>query len=273
MHGAMHGLAEGLDADSAYLPPEEAKLLRERRRSRPPARPGIELTRLYYLRVDRRARRLAGREGGAADRATSSGRSTASRRARCRCTRARACCAARRARTVSLLVIRGNVADPHEVDAHARGAAGARRDRPHAGRDDRATCASRRSGPRPPRERGGEGRRADEERRRRRCSSTSATRRRAPTSRASPSPGSSCRAARSRFKQMRGAARQPLAAAAGDGAITLPAVVLVDAARRARPRSSPPPSSGNQRATTRRRAHRRAAPRCRSSCRCPTARR
>src|SRR4029450_4183635 len=50
MRGAMHGLADGLDPDRAYLTPDQVKQVE------PPTRPaagavGIELTRQYYLRV------------------------------------------------------------------------------------------------------------------------------------------------------------------------------------------------------------------------------
>ncbi len=50
MHGAMHGLADALDADSAYLTPDEVKQV-EAGAAMPPADVGIELTRQYYLRV------------------------------------------------------------------------------------------------------------------------------------------------------------------------------------------------------------------------------
>ena len=50
MHGAMHGLAESLDADSAYLTPAQAKEL-ESGKDTGPADIGLELTRQYYLRV------------------------------------------------------------------------------------------------------------------------------------------------------------------------------------------------------------------------------
>lgn len=50
MHGAMHGLAEALDAESAYLKPDEAKAAGAA--AQPEAGDvGIELTRQYYLRV------------------------------------------------------------------------------------------------------------------------------------------------------------------------------------------------------------------------------
>lgn len=62
MDGAMRGLAEGLDSDSAYLTAAEVKQL-ENRKDAPPGDTGIELTRQYYLRV------VAAREGSPADKA------------------------------------------------------------------------------------------------------------------------------------------------------------------------------------------------------------
>jgi carboxyl-terminal processing protease len=50
MEGAMRGLADGLDPDSAYLTPAEVKGV-ESKASLPPGDVGIELTRQYYLRV------------------------------------------------------------------------------------------------------------------------------------------------------------------------------------------------------------------------------
>ncbi len=50
MKGAMHGLADGLDPDSAYLTVDEVKQV-ESGASLPPAGVGLELTRQYYLRV------------------------------------------------------------------------------------------------------------------------------------------------------------------------------------------------------------------------------
>ena len=50
MHGAMHGLADALDADSAYLTSEQTKLLRSGAAAGP-ADVGLDLTRQYYLRV------------------------------------------------------------------------------------------------------------------------------------------------------------------------------------------------------------------------------
>ena len=76
---------------------------------------GIELTRQYYLRV------IAARDGSPARRpacrpATTSARSTASRRATCRSSKAARCCAAQPGSKVTLTVIRGNAAEPHEVE-------------------------------------------------------------------------------------------------------------------------------------------------------------
>jgi carboxyl-terminal processing protease len=62
MNGAMRGLAEGLDADSAYLPPSEVKDI-EHGAALPPGTVGIDLTRQYYLRV------VSARDGSPADKA------------------------------------------------------------------------------------------------------------------------------------------------------------------------------------------------------------
>jgi carboxyl-terminal processing protease len=50
MYGAMHGLADGLDPDSAYLTPAQVKQV-EAGTPLAPAGVGLELTRQYYLRV------------------------------------------------------------------------------------------------------------------------------------------------------------------------------------------------------------------------------
>src|SRR4029450_7695739 len=50
MRGGMHGLADGLDPDSAYLTPAQVKQV-EAGTPLPPAGVGLELTRQYYLRV------------------------------------------------------------------------------------------------------------------------------------------------------------------------------------------------------------------------------
>jgi carboxyl-terminal processing protease len=61
MHGAMRGLAEALDPDSAYLGQDDVKAYEDR--SEPAGDVGIELTRQYYLRV------IAARDGSPAARA------------------------------------------------------------------------------------------------------------------------------------------------------------------------------------------------------------
>src|SRR5215475_4287495 len=50
MKGAMHGLADGLDADSAYLTADEVKQV-ESGAALASGDVGLELTRQYYLRV------------------------------------------------------------------------------------------------------------------------------------------------------------------------------------------------------------------------------
>jgi carboxyl-terminal processing protease len=62
MHGAMRGLADGLDPDSAYLSADQVKEV-ESQKPLPAGDVGLELTRQYYLRV------IAARDGSAAARA------------------------------------------------------------------------------------------------------------------------------------------------------------------------------------------------------------
>jgi len=50
MQGAMRGLTDGLDADSAYLLPDQVKEI-ENRTTPPAGEVGLELSRQYYLRV------------------------------------------------------------------------------------------------------------------------------------------------------------------------------------------------------------------------------
>ena len=61
MHGAMHGLADGLDPDSAYLDAQQMKGLGQT--GGDSAHPGLELTRQVLPARRRRPRRLAGGEG------------------------------------------------------------------------------------------------------------------------------------------------------------------------------------------------------------------
>jgi carboxyl-terminal processing protease len=113
MRGALHGLAEGLDPDSAYLPPEEARLY-ESGQKPAAGETGIELTRMYYLRV------IAARDGSPAMKAGLQAGDFL-RAIDGKPTRDMSVYEGRRllrgapGTTVRLLVIRGNVADPHEV--------------------------------------------------------------------------------------------------------------------------------------------------------------
>src|SRR5688572_17343671 len=50
MEGAMRGLADGLDPDSAYLNPKQTRAV-ETNEALPDGDIGLELTRQYYLRV------------------------------------------------------------------------------------------------------------------------------------------------------------------------------------------------------------------------------
>ncbi len=112
MKGAMHGLSEGLDADSAYLPPALVKTLEE---PAGPADVGLELTRQYYLRV------VSARDGSPAAKAgLRSGDYV--RMINDRATREMSAYEGNRllrgpaGSKVTLLVIRGNAADPHEIE-------------------------------------------------------------------------------------------------------------------------------------------------------------
>src|SRR5438093_1156005 len=114
MRGAMHGLADALDPDSAYLTAEQVKQV-ESGAPLPPGGVGIELTRQYYLRViaardnspgakaglrtgdyirainDKPTREMSVWEGVRALRGTPGSK-------------------------VSVTIIRGNAADPHVVE-------------------------------------------------------------------------------------------------------------------------------------------------------------
>src|SRR5918993_5293316 len=62
MEGAMRGLADGLDPDSAYLTPKQVRAV-EAGDAQPDGEIGLELTRQYYLRV------IAARDGSPAAKA------------------------------------------------------------------------------------------------------------------------------------------------------------------------------------------------------------
>jgi carboxyl-terminal processing protease len=113
MHGAMHGLADGLDPDSAYLDAQQMKTLDAPAAGQ--ADPGLELTRQYYLRV------IAARDGSPAAKAglrpgdyvrSIDGQSTRDTTVYegMRLLRGKP------GTKVKLAVLRGNAAEPHEVE-------------------------------------------------------------------------------------------------------------------------------------------------------------
>jgi carboxyl-terminal processing protease len=114
MKGAMEGLAEGLDPDSAYLAPGDIDALLNRQ-ALPKGDVGLQLTRQYYLRV------IAARDGSPAAKAgllpgdfirAIDGKPT---REMSVVTGARLLRGAPGS-SVSLTVIRGNAAEPHTID-------------------------------------------------------------------------------------------------------------------------------------------------------------
>src|SRR6185503_18474744 len=114
MKGAMHGLAEGLDPDSAYLTGDQVKQV-ESGAPLPPGGVGLELTRQYYLRV------IAARDNSAAAKA---GLRTGDyiRAIHDMPTREMSVWEGVRAlrgtpgSKVSITIIRGNAADPHVIE-------------------------------------------------------------------------------------------------------------------------------------------------------------
>ena len=113
MEGAMRGLADGLDPDSAYLNPRQARAV-ETSESLPDGDVGLQLTRQYYLRV------IAARDGSSAAKA---GLQTGDyvRAIDGKATRDMSVFEGTRllrgqpGTKVMLTVIRGNAAEPHEV--------------------------------------------------------------------------------------------------------------------------------------------------------------
>jgi carboxyl-terminal processing protease len=114
MNGAMRGLADGLDPDSAYLTPDEVKQV-ESAQELPKGDVGIDLTRQYYLRV------IAARDNSPAAKA---GLRTGDyvRAINDKPTREMSVWEGVRAlrgapgSKVSVTIIRGNAADPHVVE-------------------------------------------------------------------------------------------------------------------------------------------------------------
>jgi carboxyl-terminal processing protease len=113
MEGAMRGLADGLDPDSAYLNPKQTRAV-ETNEALPDGDIGLELTRQYYLRV------IAARDGSPAAKA---GLQTGDyvRAIDSKPTRDMSVFEGTRllrgqpGSKVALTVIRGNAAEPHEV--------------------------------------------------------------------------------------------------------------------------------------------------------------
>ena len=122
MTGAMRGLAEGLDPDSAYLTPEQVRQL-ERGVQPGPADIGLQLTRQYYLRV------VAARDGSSAARAglqpgdyvrSIDGESTRDMSA----FEGQRLLRGATGTAVKLSVIRGSAAEPHDISVTRSIAAG-----------------------------------------------------------------------------------------------------------------------------------------------------
>jgi carboxyl-terminal processing protease len=113
MRGAMRGLSDALDPDSAYLTPDLVKTV-EQNASAGPADIGVELTRQYYLRV------VSARDGSPAAKAgirtgdyirAIDGRATREMSAYEGMRLLRGAAGSK----VALLVIRNNATDPHEL--------------------------------------------------------------------------------------------------------------------------------------------------------------
>ena len=114
MHGAMHGLADGLDPDSAFLDANQVKVL-DKGDPGGTAQTGLELTRQYYLRV------IASRDGSPAAKAglqpgdyirAIDGQSTRDTTVY----EGHRLLRGKPGTKVHLTVLRGNAAEPHEVD-------------------------------------------------------------------------------------------------------------------------------------------------------------
>ena len=114
MHGAMHGLADGLDPDSAFLDATQLKVF-EKGDQGGPGQTGLELTRQYYLRV------IAARDGSPAAKAglmpgdyirAIDGQSTRDTSVY----EGQRLLRGKPGSKVHLTLLRGNAAEPHEID-------------------------------------------------------------------------------------------------------------------------------------------------------------
>src|ERR671912_2699546 len=114
MHGAMHGLADGLDPDSAYLDINQVKVL-DKGDLGGSGVTGLEITRQYYLRV------IAARDGSPAAKAglmpgdyirAIDGQSTRDTTVY----EGQRLLRGKPGTKVHLTVLRGNAAEPHEID-------------------------------------------------------------------------------------------------------------------------------------------------------------
>lgn len=114
MQGAMHGLADGLDPDSAYLDVAQVRML-DSKEAPPRGQTGLELTRQYYLRViaarDRSPAARAGLRPGDYIRAID-GQSTRDTSVH----QGMRLLAGNPGTKVTLAVLRGNAAEPHHVE-------------------------------------------------------------------------------------------------------------------------------------------------------------
>ena len=242
----MHGLAEGLDPDSAYLTADQVKQV-ESGAPLAPGGVGLELTRQYYLRV------IAARDNSPAAKA---GLRTGDyiRAINEMPTREMSVWEGVRA-------LRGTPGSKVSVTDHPRQRRRPARHRADAREPSRprssagawpapasATCASPPSARPPPSQVAVADRRAHQGRR------VEAHRRRAPRlerhdrSRASRSRGCSSARARSTIREQKGGARETIAAASGDGAVTLPMVVLIDTGTSAAAEIFAAALAGNKRA-------------------------
>ncbi len=114
MHGAMHGLADGLDPDSAFFDAAQVKVF-EKGDLGGAGQPGVELTRQYYLRV------IAARDGSPAAKAgllpgdyirAIDGQSTRDTSVY----EGQRLLRGKPGSKVHLTLLRGNAAEPHEID-------------------------------------------------------------------------------------------------------------------------------------------------------------